>query len=164
MMISDFLSRPRILLLSRIILGVIFVYASIDKILNPLAFARIIHHYRLAPPDLINIIAIVMPWIEFCAGILLIIGIKIRSSALIIDLMLIFFGVVLTITAIKGINVACGCFTTSATVKSNLVIRIAEDVAMLILGLHILYFFRAGKVRERALETELNVSRKQAEI
>jgi uncharacterized membrane protein YphA (DoxX/SURF4 family) len=142
MMISDFLSRPKILLLSRIILGAIFVYASIDKILNPLAFAQILHHYRLAPPDVINMTAIVMPWIEFCAGILLIIGFKVRSSALIIVLMLIFFGVVLTITAIRGINVACGCFTTSPTVKSNLMIRIVEDAVMLIPGLHILFFFR----------------------
>jgi putative oxidoreductase len=139
---DGFLSRPTILLFSRIILGVIFIYASVDKISNPLAFAQILHHYRLTPPGLINILAIVMPWIEFTAGLLLIIGFKARSSALIIDLMLIFFAVVLAVTAFRGINVACGCFTTSTTVKSNLVVRIIEDIGMLILGLHVLFFYR----------------------
>jgi uncharacterized membrane protein YphA (DoxX/SURF4 family) len=128
-------------MLSRIILGLIFIYASIDKILNPLAFAQILHHYRLVPPGLINIIAIVMPWIEFSAGLLLIAGFKVRSSALIIDLMLIFFAVVLAVTMARGINVACGCFTTSATVKSNLAVRIIEDIGILILGLHTLVFY-----------------------
>jgi putative oxidoreductase len=142
---SGFLSRPTILLLSRIILGVIFIYASIDKILNPLAFAQIIHHYRLTPPGLINTLAIVMPWIEFSAGLLLIVGFKVRSSALIVSLLLIFFAVVLAVTAFRGINVACGCFTTSASVKSNLVIRIIEDIAILILGLHVLFFYRRRK-------------------
>jgi hypothetical protein len=54
--------------------------------------------------------------------------------------MLVFFTVVLAITAFRGINVSCGCFSTSTAVKSNLVIRIIEDFGMLALGLHAMIF------------------------
>ena len=140
MMINDILAKKPLLLASRIILGGLFIYASIDKIWDPLSFAQIIHHYRITPPGLINIIAIIMPWIEFIAGVLLIFGCKIKGSALTINAMLIFFMVILSITALRGINVSCGCFSTSMVAKSNLIYRIIEDIGMLILGFHILIY------------------------
>lgn len=145
-MISRFLRKPPILFISRIILGALFIYASIDKIMHPLAFAQVIHHYRLAPPDLINFFAVIFPWMELLGGLLLITGYRVRGSSFLVSVLLVFFGVVLTITAIRGINVACGCFSTSTAVKSNIVLRIVEDIGMLLLGLHILLFYK-GKFR-----------------
>lgn len=141
-MISQFLQKPSMLLISRIILGALFIYASIDKIMHPLAFAQVIHYYRLTPPDLINFFAVIFPWMELLAGLLLIIGYRVKGSSLLINILLVFFTIVLTITAIRGINVACGCFSTSTAVKSNLVLRIIEDIGMLLLGLHILLFYK----------------------
>lgn len=141
-MISQFLQKPSILLISRIILGALFIYAGIDKIIHPLAFAQVIHYYRLTPPDLINLLALIFPWMELVAGLLLIAGYRVKGSSLVINILLVFFIIVLTITAIRGINVACGCFSTSTTVKSNLVLRIIEDIGMLLLGLHILLFYK----------------------
>jgi len=146
-MIKGILQNPYVVLISRIVLGALFIYASIDKIAHPLAFAQVTHHYRLAPPGLINIIAIVMPWIELTAGIFLIIGFKVKGADLVIGCMLIFFIVVLSITIARGINVSCGCFTTSTAVKSNLVLRIIEDIGMLILGLHIFFFYRGKAIK-----------------
>ncbi len=148
-MISQFLHKHSILLISRIILGGLFIFASIDKIIHPLAFAQVIHHYRLTPPDLINLLALVFPWMELLAGLLLIAGYRVRSSSLLINILLVFFIIVLAITAFRGINVACGCFSTSTAVKSNLVLRIIEDIGMLLLGLHILLFYKR-KFRTKA--------------
>ncbi len=141
-MIRDALGKRPLALISRIILGALFVYASLDKIIHPLAFAQVIHHYRIAPPDLINYIAVIMPWMEFIAGAVLIIGCKARGANLLIGAMLIFFAIILSITALRGINVSCGCFSTSTAVKSNLVVRIIEDLGMLILSLHIFHFYK----------------------
>jgi len=141
----EFLKKPSVVLISRVILGALFIYASIDKIAHPLAFAQVIHHYRATPPDLINYIAIIMPWIELLAGITLIFGCMVKGSSLTINAMLVFFIVLLAITASRGINVSCGCFTTSTAVKSNLIMRIIEDIGMLILGLHIFVFYRSKK-------------------
>jgi uncharacterized membrane protein YphA (DoxX/SURF4 family) len=141
-MIDRFLQKPSILLASRIILGGLFIYASHDKIIHPLAFAQVIHYYRLTPPELINVLAVIFPWMEFLAGLFLIIGFRVRSSSLLINILLVFFAIVLAITATRGINVACGCFTTSTAVKSNLLLRIIEDIGMLLLGLHIFLFYK----------------------
>ncbi len=146
---NRFLQKTQILLISRLILGALFVFASIDKIIHPLAFAQVIHYYRLTPPDLINLLALIFPWMELVAGLLLIAGYRVKSSSLVINILLVFFIVVLAITALRGINVACGCFSTSTAVKSNLVVRIIEDIGMLLLGLHILLFYKR-KTREDA--------------
>jgi len=116
----------------RLIIGAFFIYASIDKIYNPDAFAKIIHNYRILPPELINISAIILPWVEFIAGISLIIGFKYRGANILISGMLIVFIIALTASLIRGLNINCGCFSTSATAKSDLLWRIIEDVMMLI--------------------------------
>lgn len=135
-----------VVLAIRIVIGGIFVYASIDKIMNPDAFARIIHNYRLFPPSLINIIAIVIPWIEIISGALLIIGWKYKAANLIIGGMLAAFIIALAISYIRGININCGCFSTTASTKSDLLMRIFEDVLMVI-GCLIIGFARKRQDR-----------------
>jgi len=115
----------------RLIIGAIFVYASIDKISNPEAFARIIYNYRLVAPAFINIMAIILPWLEFITGACLILGIKYRAANLVIVAMLVVFTVAMGINYIRGVNINCGCFSTSATVKSNLLVRALEDLLMI---------------------------------
>ncbi len=137
-----FLSDNRVLFISRLVLGAIFIYASVDKALHPLAFAQIIHNYRIAPPDSINIAAVILPWIEILAGVLIIIGYKIRGSNYVLGGLLIFYIILLSVTAIRGINVNCGCFSTAATVRSNLIAVIVRDLIFLIFSLHILFFYK----------------------
>jgi putative oxidoreductase len=137
------ISWQSILFISRLILGGLFIYASYDKIFNPLPFAQIIHNYRLVGPSLITFPAVVIPWIEFLAGALLIFGYRARGANLIIGGMLVMYIAMLSITASRGINIACGCFSTSPEVQSNIIMRIVEDVGMLLVSLHILIFYRA---------------------
>lgn len=146
---KHFLRNPNVLFISRLILGAIFIYASFDKALHPDAFAKVIWHYRVTPPGLINIAAVIIPWIELLAGVLLILGIKVRGANLVISCLLVIYIFLLTVTAIRGINIACGCFTTSTAAKSNLIVRAIEDVGMLILGIHIFSFYKAkGRIIE----------------
>ncbi len=113
-------------------IGGIFVYASIDKIINPEAFARIIHNYRLLPPAAINGLAIFLPWLELTAGLCLILGFNYKSANLLIFLMTLVFIAALETAYFRGINLNCGCFTTAATTKSNLLARIIEDFLILV--------------------------------
>jgi len=127
------------------VLGAIFIYACYDKVLNPLSFAQIIHNYRVMPPTLINLPAIILPWIELLAGILIIVGFKVRGANLVLGGLLIFYIVLLSITATRGININCGCFSTSPTVRSNLIIDIIRDVIFLLFSLHILLFYKSSR-------------------
>ena len=48
---------------ARVILGAVFIYASIDKIRNPEAFAKAVYNYQILPDSLINLTAIALPWL-----------------------------------------------------------------------------------------------------
>ena len=78
-------------LAARLILGGIFIYASYHKILAPDKFAEIVYGHDLFPNETINLIAIVIPFIELTSGIALIIGFYTRPAATIIVGMLVAF-------------------------------------------------------------------------
>ena len=63
-------------LVLRWILGVTFLYASLYKIIEPAQFAKIIYGYYLFPDISINLIAIILPFVEFFTGLFLILGIN----------------------------------------------------------------------------------------
>jgi len=78
---------------SRWFLGIIFIWASIDKIVHPQGFARIIFNYQILPVQLVNITAIFLPWLELVAGICLITGIWLHGATVIcLGLLAAFFG------------------------------------------------------------------------
>ena len=60
---------------ARLVLGVMFVIASADKIADPLAFAASIAGYKLVSGTLAIIIATVLPWMELISGLLLVFGV-----------------------------------------------------------------------------------------
>ena len=72
---KNIIKNNYVVFLARIILGFIFVYASFDKIVNPIEFSNAIDNYHITPVISNNIIALVIPWIEFVLGLCLIFGI-----------------------------------------------------------------------------------------
>lgn len=105
--------RPLVFWL-RLSLGCVFIFASLDKIISPRAFAEIVHNYKILPDNLVNLAAIVLPWVEACLGVLLLLGLWLPGAVLLSNLLLlIFFGALVFNTA-RGISVHCGCFNTNA--------------------------------------------------
>jgi len=95
----------------RFILGGIFIYASVDKIIAPAHFAKIIYGYYLFPEYFINLMAIFLPYLELFSGLFLIMGIYPRSAAIILGWLLFFFSIAITTNLIRGIEFDCGCFS-----------------------------------------------------
>ena len=101
--------HPWLIVLIRVLLGVIFIYASYDKILDPGNFARDIANYHIIPFGLENLIAIILPWLELFIGIGLIAGLMVDGSSMISGgLMTIFILFILQAT-LRGFNIECGC-------------------------------------------------------
>lgn len=94
----------------RIIVGGVFIWAGILKILDPLEFAQSIRNYRIFPQSISFFLALALPWVEVISGSLLILGIFHRSSALLISSLLVLFLVLVVITMARGLDVDCGCF------------------------------------------------------
>ena len=93
----------------RILLGAVFLWASFDKIIDPSKFARDISNYHIIPFGLENIIAIVLPWLEFLIGSGLILGILVDGAVLLSGILLISFNVLIAQAMLRGFNIDCGC-------------------------------------------------------
>ena len=138
------LSAAPLQALFRLALGGIFIYASLDKIAHPGAFARIIANYAILPDFLVTLPALALPWLELVAGLCLVVGLWPRSAALLLSLLLLLFMVVLGINALRGVSMSCGCFSTSATDTEKAYLLVFRDLLILIPGL-LIVFFRPGK-------------------
>lgn len=100
-----------LLLAARLLIGGVFVYASVHKIIDPGAFAQSIRNYQMIAPEWTNMAALTLPWIELIAGGLLILGVLTRPSALITTSLLAVFLVALFYAYLTGLDIECGCFT-----------------------------------------------------
>lgn len=124
------------LLVFRVVLGGLFVYAGVLKVGDPLDFAQNIRNYQLVGQSLSFIAAIVLPWLEVVAGVFLIAGIWERGAALVVSGLLVFFIALTAVTMVRGLDVDCGCF--GAVDRKAGWSVILEDLGMLYLGLCVL--------------------------
>lgn len=157
------LNNPILVLAVRLVLGGIFIFAALDKIAEPDAFAKSISNYHLIPTAMLNIMALTMPWIELLAGIFLIIGVRLKAASAIISGMLIVFLVAIISAIIRGYNIDCGCFAQTsqgAAAKASKVgwLKVMEDTAMLIGGLYIYFFPNKHYTFDSFAQSETGVS------
>ncbi|MCG6879963.1 MAG: DoxX family membrane protein [Deltaproteobacteria bacterium] len=138
-------------LVARLILGTVFICASMDKILHPAAFAEAVYNYQVLPDFLINLTVIVLPWLELMLGLFLIVGLFREGSACIAAvLMLVFLGAMI-FNLTRGLNVHCGCFGTSAEGTGNVSMAwyVLRDGLFLIPAFYL--FYRTFRERRRLL-------------
>jgi uncharacterized membrane protein YphA (DoxX/SURF4 family) len=108
--VSELRRHPRVQLVLRLLLGGFFVFASLDKIWSPAAFAKIVYQWQVVGPVPSNLVAVTLPWVELLAGLLLLAGVWKRESALVVALMLVVFLVAAGSVMARGIDVEnCGC-------------------------------------------------------
>jgi uncharacterized membrane protein YphA (DoxX/SURF4 family) len=129
-----------------VVLGVIFVYAAYFKIAEPPDFAHMIYNYKLTPGQLINLLAIYLPWVEMVAGAALILGLPGRRGAVaLVGAMLVVFVAAISINLARGHAIDCGCFglpagppKSRAELLSDMWWVVARDLGMLILVTQVL--------------------------
>ena len=93
----------------RLVLGVVFIYASYDKILDPSKFARDISNYHFVPFGLENTVAIILPWLELFIGIGIVLGIYIDGNTLLSAFLLLLFNFLIFQAMVRGFNIECAC-------------------------------------------------------
>ena len=134
-----FLRGNRLFLLGRLALGFIFIFASIDKILNPAAFSEVISNYQLLPDQAINFMAIVLPWLELILGALLVAGLWLPGVVALATLLLVVFFLALLISLARGLDIQCGCFSTGAEGKPQMLWTLARDALFLSVSFYLSY-------------------------
>jgi len=122
------------LLFLRVSLGLVFVYAGILKIRDPIAFAGSVAAYKLLPYFFNYLVAATIPWVELTCGLLLIFGYRVRAAAGITAAMNILFIVLLASTIARGLDIDCGCFRQGGE-KTSAWIAIMRDILFLSVAL-----------------------------
>ena len=129
-----------LVILCRLVLGGVFIYASLDKIANPAEFAKAIGNYHVLPFGLENLLALFLPWLELLTGILLIVGIMVDGATILIISMNIVFIFAISQALARGISIECGCFSVSTEGGSNIGFQtILRDFVYLIMAFIIFY-------------------------
>src|SRR6266705_337128 len=107
-------NHPWLHLVLRLALGGFFLYASLDKIAVFAAFARIVYQWQVLGPIPSNLVAVILPWVEALAGVLLVAGVWKREAAAVIAVLLVVFIVAAGSVMARGIDVEnCGCVSTA---------------------------------------------------
>ena len=124
---------PQILAwLCRLLLGIVFIFASWHKILDPDAFARSIYNYQVLPATAINAVAIFLPWLELLAGAALILAPPFRRGAnLLILAMLLAFTSAIALNLYRGVDISCGCFSNDGKGQRIGGKKVAENTALI---------------------------------
>ncbi|MGA1529649.1 MAG: MauE/DoxX family redox-associated membrane protein [Kiritimatiellia bacterium] len=129
---------------AHLIVGVVFIYAGWIKIIDTPGFAKNIYQYQLIQDIWVNLSAIILPWLELVTGIILIFIRPLRRGAAAwIGLMLVVFTTAVIISILRGLDISCGCMSTSPDAAKIGWRKVAENTGLFLLT--ILSYLRAGR-------------------
>ena len=101
--------RTYLMFLARVLLGIMWVIAGIEKIADPAQFSREISNYHLLPFGIENTVAIILPWLELFIGLSLIFGLYVNSASFISSILMVIFIIFIAQAMFRGFNIECGC-------------------------------------------------------
>lgn len=137
---------------ARVYLGVVFFMACIHKIGHPEVFALDVASYQFLPTELVNLFAIIVPWLEAVVAIMLIVGFRVRAAALLVALLMVAFMIALGSALAKGLEMSCGCFAAGVGEEDPIsAMTMLRDSVWLVLALYVLAFDRDALGLDRLL-------------
>jgi putative oxidoreductase len=139
------LTSSYVSLVSRLVLGGVFLYAGASKVLDPGGLATSIRSYELSLPEwFVTLSAHSLPLLEILLGAYLVVGLFTRTAAWAANLLTILFTLALLQGALRGLEIDCGCFGSTSGGPSSLWVDVLRDLGLLALGLQ-LAFSSPGK-------------------
>lgn len=139
-------------LLGRIVFGGIFVWFAVEKLLEPsVYFEQAILEYQIVPEKLAPLMAMILPWVEFILGFLVLLGWNFRRSVIGLMILLIMFILAISSTTVRGIPlVSCGCSGSMFNLGTKPHEVVIKDLLLLGVGLYLL----KAKVRSWMLDPQ----------
>ena len=116
----------------RLGLGVMFLYAAWDKILDPGAFQTAVDNYRMLPSAVTAIFAASMSMAELLVGAMFIFSKWTREAAFATAVMLAMFIIALAQAQIRGLDISCGCFSEEEQNPHEVLFALVRDVALVV--------------------------------
>jgi len=147
---SPFNLRRAIIWIGRLVLGGIFIYAGFSKLLLPnthlwpmfvlkfslsmnlSSFAQQVESYKMISPEVSQVVAHTLPFVEIVLGLLLLIGWRLRIWSTAITVIMVGFLAAVTRAYLLHMDINCGCFGTPEKLTGMTVVR---DGAFTVLAL-----------------------------
>jgi uncharacterized membrane protein YphA (DoxX/SURF4 family) len=130
-------------LLSRLILGGVLFAAGWLKIFTPAKSQMAVRAYEVLPIGLANFLGIALPWLEVGFGVLLIIGVAVRLSAIVGGGLMVLFIAAISQAWVRGLSIDCGCFGGGGTVdpgETKYLSEILRDTGLALLALYLIRY------------------------
>jgi len=128
--------QPWLTFAFRLILGGVLLVAGGLKVSDPYGSATSVRAYQMLPIDLANFLGFVLPFIEVGIGLLLIVGIWVRLSAIAGGALMVMFIIAIGQAWARGISLDCGCFGKGGLLETDelpvwtYATEIARDIAL----------------------------------
>ena len=90
-MIKKLLLHPLVVWGCRLVVAAVLIFAAVQKIWMPLEFARLIREYHLLPDQVLNLVAVVLPWLEIVCGLCFLSGLWLMGTAVLLSSLNIIF-------------------------------------------------------------------------
>ena len=121
--------------ITRLGVAVIFLAAAPQKILAPAAFAQNVLSYQILPDLGLNFTALVLPWLEMVVAILLLCSVWVGPALFLANAMFGAFLAALVSAHLRGLDIDCGCFSSSAGSSASMTWYMVRDGLFLCLGI-----------------------------
>jgi putative oxidoreductase len=124
-----------VVLMGRVLLGGVFAYAAINKLIDVRVFAADIDHFRLLPYPLTLVAGIYLPWVELVCAIALLLRWHERGALLLCFSLCLFFFTALASAWLRELDISCGCFGHSQTTTLPMALARSAFLALIALWL-----------------------------
>jgi uncharacterized membrane protein YphA (DoxX/SURF4 family) len=140
----------------RAALAVTFIWACIHKIADPWEFGLQVATYQILPLSLVNLQAIILPWVELLVGVALVAGFMTRASALVTIGMNVMFIAAIALALSADLQLQCGCFASAEAGEEMDASLLVRDAVFVALGAALIYLgpdrFTLDRLIERRRE------------
>jgi uncharacterized membrane protein YphA (DoxX/SURF4 family) len=96
--------------LARLGLSAVWLFSGVAKAADPRETVVAVRAYQLFPEPLVGVIAGSLPYLEIALGILLLLGLATRLTAILSAILFVAFIAGVISAAARGLSIDCGCF------------------------------------------------------
>ncbi len=144
--------------LVRLMLALVFIYAGAVKMQDVVTFAGYVAAYQILPYAANYLVAATLPYIEFIAGVLLLLNVRIRPALVVIGSMTLVFMVALISVLFRGLEIDCGCFDPGGGQDVTAGVALLRDIGLMVLVVLTWWLRTSGRDEERGTWDEETLS------
>jgi uncharacterized membrane protein YphA (DoxX/SURF4 family) len=135
--------------LARLVLALVFVYAGASKMRDVVAFAGHVAAYQILPYAANYLVAVTLPYVEFLAGVMLLLNVRVRPALVAIGGMTLIFITVLFSVLVRGLEIDCGCFDPGGGQNVTAHVALLRDLGLVLLMM-IVWWLRSRTIVQDA--------------